>query len=652
MSARFYEFGPFRVDTVNHVLLRNGETIPLKPKVFDTLLVLVENRTRVLDKDELMSRLWPDTVVEESNLTQNVYLLRKVLGEEPEADAYIETMPKRGYRFVASVNEVDPASTNLIVEEHSRSRLFIEHEDDADVALKFAAEAEQSIQAKALTAGRWEKQASWWKLGAIILGVCILGLGLTIALSYFWTKSKSTATARATSIRSIAVLPFKPLGTDPSDDYLGLGMADTLITRLSRMNQIVVRPTSAVRKFTSPNQDLMAAGRELKVDAVLETTMQRDSDRIKVNLRLVRVSDGSSLWSGKVDERVDDVFAVQDRVSEKVARALLPQLSGNDTNLLAKHYTQNREAHDLYMRGIFQWYTSATDPAKKQQAIKFFNQAIEKDPDFALAYAALANTYMDLSGDAPPTETMPKAKEAALKALQIDDTLADSHRSLGIVKAYYDWDWAGAEKEFKRAIELDPNSLEAHRAYSLYLTATGRSVEALAETKRIEGLGDLASAVGLLFALAGAREYDQLIAEGRKMEPNDPYVHFWTSAAYGQKGMHEEAITEAQKAASLSRGSTIMKAQLGYTFAVAGRRDEAENILSELKALAAQRYVSPYDIALIYVGLGDKEQAFAWLEKAYQEHARRLWALNVNPSWDKLRSDPRFADLLRRIGLS
>ncbi len=610
MSARFYEFGPFRMDTVNHV------------------------RTRVLDKDELMSRLWPDTVVEESNLTQNVYLLRKVLGEEPEADAYIETMPKRGYRFVASVNEVDPASTNLIVEEHSRSRLFIEHEDDADVALKFAAEAEQSIQAKALTAGRWEKQASWWKLGAIILGVCILGLGLTIALSYFWTKSKSTATARATSIRSIAVLPFKPLGTDPSDDYLGLGMADTLITRLSRMNQIVVRPTSAVRKFTSPNQDLMAAGRELKVDAVLETTMQRDSDRIKVNLRLVRVSDGSSLWSGKVDERVDDVFAVQDRVSEKVARALLPQLSGNDTNLLAKHYTQNREAHDLYMRGIFQWYTSATDPAKKQQAIKFFNQAIEKDPDFALAYAALANTYMDLSGDAPPTETMPKAKEAALKALQIDDTLADSHRSLGIVKAYYDWDWAGAEKEFKRAIELDPNSLEAHRAYSLYLTATGRSVEALAE------------------ALAGAREYDQLIAEGRKMEPNDPYVHFWTSAAYGQKGMHEEAITEAQKAASLSRGSTIMKAQLGYTFAVAGRRDEAENILSELKALAAQRYVSPYDIALIYVGLGNKEQAFAWLEKAYQERARRLWALKVNPSWDMLRSDPRFADLLRRIGLS
>jgi serine/threonine protein kinase/Flp pilus assembly protein TadD len=483
-----------------------------------------------------------------------------------------------------------------------------------------------------------------------VLALVTVVVVLSIASHSWISRPPKQPETSAAPVRSIAVLPFKSLSSDASDDYLGLGMADTLITRLSSMNQIVVRQTSAVRKFISPDQDPVAAGRELKVDAVLETSMQRVGDRIRVNLRLVRVSDGSSLWTGKVEEQVNDTFAVQDRVAEQVARALVPQLTGNEKNLLAKHYTQNPEAHDLYMRGRYQWYTSATDPAKKERAIKFFNQAIEKDPDFALAYSALADTYMDLASDAPPTETMPKAKEAALKALRIDDTLSDSHRSLGIVKAYYEWDWAGAEQEFKRAIDLNPNSPEAHSAYGRYLTVTGRNVEALAEMKRSQELGDPPSATGLLFALAGAHQYDRLIEEGRKMEPN-AYLHSWMGVAYSEKGMHAEAIAELQKAASLSRGATLMKAQLGHAYAVAGRRAEAENSLSELKALAGQRYVSPYDIALIYVGLGDKEQAFAWLEKAYQERARRLWALKVNPSWDSLRSDSRFADLLRRIGL-
>jgi TolB-like protein/DNA-binding winged helix-turn-helix (wHTH) protein/Tfp pilus assembly protein PilF len=654
MSARFYEFGPFRVDTVNHVLLRDGQTIPLKPKVFDTLLVLVENRARVLDKDELMSRLWPDTVVEESNLTQNVYLLRKVLGEDSQPDAYIETMPKRGYRFVASVNEVEPASTDLIVEEHSRSRLVIEHEDEADLALKFATEAEQAIQEKALTAGRWEKQASWWKLGALVLAVCILGLGLAFALPNLWTKIKSKPIEPHPQIRSIAVLPFKALGTDPSDDYLGLGMADTLITRLSRMNQLVVRPTSAVRKFASPNQDPVAAGRELKVDAALESSIQRVGDKIRVTLRLVSATDGSTLWADQVDEQVNDIFAVQDRVSEKVARALVPQLTGRDKDLLVKHYTQNPDAYRLYMNGRYLWNKATVEDWNK--ALEYFNLAIEKDPNYALAYTGLADAYFSVVADSlvPKAEAIPKAKQAAMMALRLDDTLAEAHVSLGRIKAYYDWDWSDAEAEFRRAIELDPNCAIAHREYGGYLATIGRSDQAIAEAKQGRDLDPVSQLANFYVAwtLISGHRYDEAIEQSQQVLGTFPIARYWMGLAYLGKGQYEEAIAEFEKSLSTSRENDVVtKPHLGYAYAISGKRDQAQTILAELKELFKQHRVSPYFIAMVYAGLREKDQVFAWLEKAYHEHSRPLWGLKVNPVWDNLRSDPRFADLLQRIGV-
>ncbi len=577
MSARFYEFGPFRVDTVNHVLQRDGETIPLKPKVFDTLLVLVENRTRVLDKDELMSRLWPDTIVEESNLTQNVYLLRKVFGEEAEADDYIETMPKRGYRFVASVNEVEPASTDLIVEEHSRSRLVIEHEDQADLALKFAAEAEQAIQERALTAGRWEKQAWWWQMGAIIIGVCILGLGLVIALPYFRNAIKSKPVDARMPVRSIAVLPFKALGTDPSDDYLGLGMADTLITRLSSMKQIVVRPTSAVRKFASPNQDPVAAGRELKVDAALESSIQRVGDKIRVTLRLVSATDGSTLWAGRVDEQVNDIFAVQDRVSEQVAEALVPQLTGREKDLLAKHYTQSPDAYRLYMNG--RYHSNKTTVEDWKKAIEYFNLAIEKDPNYALAYTGLADAYLSLIADSllPKEEAIPRAKQAAMTALRLDDTLAEGPVSSGRIKTYYDWDWSGAERDFKRAIELDPNSAIAHREYGAYLAAVGRSEQAIAEAKEGRDLDPLSQLANfhVAWALISAHRYDEAIEQSQQVLGTFPAGHFWIGMAYLGKARYEEAIAEFEKTLSASRDHITAKASLGYAYGVSGTSRES-----------------------------------------------------------------------------
>lgn len=283
--------------------------------------------------------------------------------------------------------------------------------------------------------------------------------------------SKEPKPAAGPAVKSLAVLPFKSLGSDISDEALGVGMADTLITRLSNIRQFIVRPTSAVRKYTSPEQDPVVAGKELKVDAVLEASIRRAGDRVRVTLRVVKVSDGSSLWAGKFDEPANDFLVVQDRVSEEVARALVPQLTGEEQKLLAKRYTQNSEAYQLYMMGRYHW--SRTNPADWSKAVEYFNRAIEKDPNYALAYTGLANSYVSIVADSllPKAEAVPKAKQAVLTALQLDPTLPDAHVSLGRIKTYYDWDWAGADREFVRAIELNPSSADAHREYSSYLAA-------------------------------------------------------------------------------------------------------------------------------------------------------------------------------------
>lgn len=652
MSARFYEFGPFQIDKVNHVLLRDGETLPLKPKVFDTLLLLVENRGRVLDKDELLSRLWPDTVVEESNLSQNVYLLRKVLGEEPRGGTYIETMPKRGYRFVASVNEVQDAGSDENPGEHFHSQSIIEGRNELSILPKDAGGADQVTPQPA--AKHRPNQPSSWRLG-LLAGVGFLLVVGMVAGAYFWTANKSRSVESRAPIKSIAVLPFKSLGTDPQDDYLGLGMADTLITKLSSMNQVEVRETSAVRKFTSVNQDALAAGRELNVDAVLDGTIQRAGDRIRVSLRLISVADGSSLWTRIVEEQINDPFAVQDRVAEQVAQALIPRMSGEEKNLLARHYTENAEAYRLYMLGRYHGNRSTVEDWKK--AIEYFNSATDKDPNYALAYTGLANMYLSLIADSliPKADAIPKAKQASMKALQLDDSLSEAHVSAGRIKTYYDWDWAGAEREFKRAIELNPNSGDAHREYGAYLTNIGRSAQAIAEAKRARDLDPLTLVTNfqVAWALISAHRYDEAIEQSQQAAATFPTAHFWIGLACLGKGSYQQAIEEFEKKLGLSKDyDPLTRAHLGYAYGMLGRKNEATKILTELKNLYQQQQASPYYLAIIYAGLGDKDQTFAWLDKAYRDRSRPLASgLKVNPIWDGLRSDSRFADLLRRIGL-
>ena len=610
MNTRFYNFGAFQIDRLNHVLLRNGETIPLKPKVFDTLLLLVENRERVMDKDEMLHKLWPDTVVEESNLSQNVYLLRKVLGE-----SYIETMPKRGYRFVAAVNEVATISSDQISPPVNFRR--------------------QMLRRPVL----------------LIIGGLLLLFGIGSGF-YAW-KTNSKAPGSRAQIRSIAVLPFKSLPPDSQDENLGFQMADTLITRLSNIKQLSVRQISSVRGFTS-SADPVAAGRELKVDAVLDASVQRIGDQNRVTLRLVNVRDGSVLWSDIVDKNANDPFAVQDAVATAVVHALTPQLTGEEKSSLQKRYTESPEAHRLCMLARF--HLGTADPEDWEKAFNYFNAAIEKDPAYALAYSGLAYSYLSLVADArlPKDEAIPKARQAVIKALQLDDTLPEAHVASARIMAYYDWDWSGAEREFKRAIELNANSADAHREYAGFLTSLGRTDESIAEAKQARELDPLTQVTNfqVAWALIGARRYDEAVAESEPLTGTYPNANYWIGVAYLGKGMYEQAIDRFEKTLSHSKSHQLAQANLGYAYGASKQRDKARKVLAEFEELFKQRKTSPYYIAMIYAGLEEPDQTFAWLEKAFTEHSRPLvTGLKVSPMWANLRSDPRFENLLQRMHL-
>jgi len=584
-----YEFGPYRLDVAEQRLLRNGQLVPLPPKVFDTLLMLVERGGRMIEKDELMTRLWPDTFVGEAALARNISDLRKALGEGPGGQKYIETVPKRGYRFMAGVKLLP--STALIVERHTRSRVVIEEEIKA-----------------------------------------------------------------GTPVKSVAVLPFTPLGANVGDEYFGLGMADALITRLSRIRQIIVRPTSAVFKYDGGRPDAAEAGRELRVEAVLEGSIQHSGNRIRVSVRLVSVSEEATLWADQFDQKFTDIFAVEDAISQQVAEALTLRLTGEEKERLKKHYTENAEAYQAYLRGRFFWNKRTTHWLKK--GVEYFQQAVYRDPDYALAYVGLADSYTLLvTWEAlPPEEGFSKAKQAARSALAIDGALAEAHAGFAHT-LLHTWEWGTAESEFKRALDLNPGYGSAHQWYSEYLAAMGRFDESIAEIKSALALDPLSvntnADVGRMLYLA--RRYDEAIGQLQQtveMEPNFWLPRHLLGQVYIQKAMYEEALAEFQKAMDLSGKVALSVILIGHAYAVSGKRSEALAVVGKLEELSKQRYFSPYRVALIHAGLGDKDKAVEWLERAYEKCDANLIWLNVDPLLDGLRSDPRLANLVRRVGLT
>jgi len=459
---------------------------------------------------------------------------------------------------------------------------------------------------------------------------------------------------RGPAIDSLAVLPFVNTSADPNTDYLSDGITESVINNLSQLPSLRVMARGTVFRYKGKENDPQKVGRDLRVRAVLSGRLAERGNTVVVQAELIDVGNGSRLWGGQYSRKMADVFALQEDLSTEISERLRLRLSGEEKHRLTKRYTENAEAYQLYLKGRYFWNKGSEDGAKK--GIEYFQQAIEKDPNYAPAYAGMAEAYNQLAAFswAPPREVVPKAKAAALKALEIDGDVADAHAALGYSSIIYDYDWPAAKKHYERALALNPSATQW--SYSFYFSTLGQSDEALAEDKRALDLDPLSLLTNFRKGrdLYMARRFDEAIVQFKKMlemDPNAPLAHYHLGLAYAEKGMYREAASELENYAVLTRRSPLSLAFLGNVLARSGERSRAFQLLAELKAGSSQKYVYPVGFARIYAGLGDKEQAFAWLEKGYEERAAPLFYIKVDPIWDPLRSDPRFNDLLRRIGL-
>jgi DNA-binding winged helix-turn-helix (wHTH) protein/TolB-like protein/Tfp pilus assembly protein PilF len=646
-----YEFGPFRLDPSEGRLLRGGKIVALTPKAFETLSLLVQKSGHLVKKDELIERIWHDTIVEESNLNVIIHTLRKALGDDPTHSKYIETVSKRGYRFVADVRKIG----NQITDDLTRAS---DSHSDPHFAYPKTITAPPSV-VSAPSIGRFLDRPT---VRSFALG--LLAVGIASLAFFVWHSSRGRVAERAAAVpspvKSIAVLPFGVLSSEKGDDYLGLGLADTIITSLSQTRQVIVRQTEAVAKYQDRGKDPLEAGREQGVDAVLEGQVQRMGDRVRVTARLVRTSDGASLWADHFDEQYTNMFAVEDAIAEKVARTTIRAVTEpSDTatrERLTKRYTENNEAYESYLKGRYLWNKRTVDSLQK--ALEYFQQAITLDPNYSLAYVGLADTYTLLSFftlDAPK-DAFPKAKAAAERALEIDNTLAEAYTALGQVKSFYEWDWAGAEQEFQKGISLNPNYPLLHHWRSLNLIAMGRLEEARAAMRRAVELDPLLLIINVNLGRIDYYEgrYDEAIKQYKRaieLDANFSRTHLRLGMAYAQQHHYQEALAEYKKTREISGDTPQVDAHIAHLLALSGKKSEALAALAKLQNVATHQYVPPYDIALVYSGLGQTDQAFTWLEKAYTDHSTEMIYFKVDPMFASLRSDPRYQTLLHRMKL-
>jgi serine/threonine-protein kinase len=625
-----YEFEAFRLDAAKRLLFRqDAEIVPLMPKAFEILLYLVRNSGAVVEKDELMGAIWPDTAVEENNLTQNISALRRILGEKPGEHRFIVTVPGRGYKFVADVRLLE--ESNGVAPEVT---------DAQHAEAKFAATAPIGSPIPD------ENGRSIFSRPFLIALAFALFVGLGAAGVMVWRGNQPLA------IRSLAVLPFKPLAAENRDESMEFGMTDTLISKLAGGDQVSVRPLAAVRKFASVEQDPVEAGRDLGVDAVLDGSIQMSDDRVRISAKLLRVSDGKQLWADQYDGKSSDIFALQDSISERVASALKATL-GKTT----KNYTDNLEAYQLFSKGRLH-YSRLVLP-EVQKGIGYFEQAIAADPNYALAYVELANAYraMVLTNDAPPREMMPKAKAAALKAIELDGSLSEAHTALAIIAFWYDFDPKSAEQHHLRALELDPKSPQSHFAYAHMLSNTGRFEEAIAEIKRAleedpVNLVYNAQKGQILFFAGRDDEALSVLKTTAEMDNNFWLVPLFMSRIYLKKGMWDDALAAATTASEITHGNAEAVATVGYAHAKAGRIDAARAVIRDLENRASTRYVPLYGVAAIYAALGERNTALDLLDRSFENRDALLVFLKVDLKWDDMRSEPRFIELMRKMNLN
>ena len=637
-TRRVIRFGAFQVDLSSGELEKHGIKIRLQEQPFQILVMLLERPGQVVTREELRRKLWPsDTFVDfDTGLNSAVLRLRSTLGDSAEKPRYIETLPRRGYRFIAAIEDSPqpavPASSPA-----------------ASLRVP-AGESAIGVEKPAVPTGRGLQKL--WISAAAFAALLVLFVGLNIRS---W-RDRLVSRAHTSRIQSIAVLPLENLTGDASQEYFVDGMTDALITDLAQISSLQVTSRTSVLRYKGEKKSLPAIAQELGVDAVVEGTVARSGNRVRVDAQLVHGATDRHLWAQSYERDLSDVMALQSEMAQAISVEIQAKLTPQEQARLAKTQRVNPAAYEAYLKGRFLLSRESVEEANK--ALQYFQRALAIDPNYAQAYSGLSDSYRILAlFSGPKREAWEKARAAATRALELDETLAEAHDSLASVRLWYDWDSAGSEREHQRALQLNPGHAGTYGAYGMLLRYTGRLNEAMAMTKRAQELDPLSP--GVAVNMSGnyyfARRYDQAIEQARKAIELDPtYVqaHRWLGYAYEAERKFPEAIVEFKQAVNLSPGNLSYLGILGRGYAMAGNRREARRTIAKLKELSKTRYVEPLQYALIYGALGEKDQAFAWLEKAFEERNGNVVALSVAPWFDPLRSDPRFADLVRRVGLA
>jgi len=622
--ARVLRFDAFELDLHAGELRKRGVKLRLQGQPIQVLAILLQNAGNLVTREELRSQLWPaDTFVDfDHSLHNSIGRIREALGDSAETPRYIETLPRRGYRFIAPVEEV-------------QARIGGENGNKTGDAVAPPPKAPRPTRSA--------------RLVLTLISCGAIGLAGWAAWQHSYAKSK------VVPIRSIAVLPLQNLSSDAAQEYFADGMTDQLITELAKVGSLRVTSRTSVMRYKGTKKALPEIARELNVDAIVEGSVIRSGQRVRVTAQLLQAPTDRHLWAETYDRDVGDILRLQADVADAIAQQVRAQLTPAQQS---QAHTVNPGAYDAYLRGRLYFVNEFTKPDSLKKAQAYFEEAIQKDPDFALAYAGLADSYvyMAFAGALPKDQAYRSAKDALAKALALDDSIGEAHDTLGLLSSEFDWDWDTADREFNRAIALAPSYSCAHEDRAQFLALTGRRTEALAEITKIDQLDyGFSAAYAESTTYYELRDYPDLIEASRRallLDPKDWFQHYTLGVGYEGSGKLPEAISEYQKAVELSEGNPNSTAALAHAFTVTGKKAEAEKILHDFERKSKSAQVSPYLMATMFATLGDKDRAFAFLEKAYQERSLGMTEdLKADLRIDNLRSDPRFQALVQRVGL-
>jgi TolB-like protein/DNA-binding winged helix-turn-helix (wHTH) protein/Tfp pilus assembly protein PilF len=618
-----YRFGQFELDLRSYELKRDGHPLRLEKIPMELLIFLIEHHGELITREQIIERLWGKHVFldTEQGINTAIRKVRQVLQDDPEKPQFLETVVGKGYRFVGNVTL-------------SRVELLA----SAD---------------RILAESKSARPSRLW-LFEIIAGL-LVATGLVGVL---WPKINHALRRGTGTFRSIAVLPLENLSGDPSQEYFADGMTDELITNLAKISSLRIISRTSIMQYKNVRKPLPEIARELNVDAIVEGTVTRSGNRLRITAQLIDALNEGHLWAENYDRELGDAVTLQNQVARAIAEEVRAKLTPAERQQLAVRRSVSPVAYELNLKGGY--FLAKLNQESVDRAMDYFKQAIDHDPTYAAPYSGLAVCYLLLGttdlGVRPPIEVAPKARAAALKALQLDPFLADAHSSVAYLNLIYDWDWIGAETEFKRALELNPGSSNGHHLYAHFLISSGRPDQALAESRRALELDPLNPIINLHLGwhYLYTGRYDQAIDQlAKTLELDTNYVpaHWYRGLAYEQNKMYPEALHEMVRAKELFPNNVALQGDIGHVYAVSGNSAEAQKIVAHLKQESEQRYVNSFEIALVYVGLGDNDQGIEWLNKAFGERSDQMIYLNADPRLDPIRSDPRFAELVRRVGI-